>query len=34
MIAVIEQYQQPDGSIEVPAPLRGFMGGQARISRV
>jgi seryl-tRNA synthetase len=32
MIAVIEQYQQPDGSIEVPAALRPFMGGRARIT--
>ena len=27
MIAVIENYQQPDGSIEVPEVLRPFMGG-------
>jgi seryl-tRNA synthetase len=32
MIAIIEQYQQPDGSIEVPQPLRSFMGGQSRIA--
>jgi seryl-tRNA synthetase len=32
MIAIIENYQQPDGSIEVPAPLRSFMGGQQRIA--
>ena len=32
MITVIEQYQQPDGSIEVPLPLRSFMGGKTRIT--
>jgi seryl-tRNA synthetase len=32
MITVLEQYQQPDGSIEVPVPLRRFMGGQERIT--
>jgi seryl-tRNA synthetase len=32
MIAVMENYQQPDGSIEVPEPLRKFMGGATTIS--
>jgi seryl-tRNA synthetase len=32
MIAIMEQYQQPDGSIEVPEPLRAFMGGMTRIT--
>ena len=32
MIAVMENYQQPDGSIEVPEPLRKFMGGATSIS--
>jgi seryl-tRNA synthetase len=31
MIAVMENYQQPDGSIEVPEVLRKFMGGMERI---
>ena len=31
MIAVIENYQQPDGSIEVPEVLLPYMGGIARI---
>ncbi|MBI4300299.1 MAG: serine--tRNA ligase [Chloroflexi bacterium] len=31
MIAVIENYQQPDGSIVVPDALRPFMGGVERI---
>jgi seryl-tRNA synthetase len=31
MIAVIENYQQPDGSIDVPAALRPYMAGATRI---
>jgi seryl-tRNA synthetase len=31
MIAILENYQQPDGSVEVPEVLRAFMGGQIRI---
>jgi seryl-tRNA synthetase len=31
MIAIMENYQQPDGSIEVPAALRSYMGGAERI---
>jgi seryl-tRNA synthetase len=31
MIAVMENYLQPDGSIEIPEVLRPFMGGEARI---
>ncbi len=31
MIALMENCQQPDGSIEVPDVLRAFMGGAARI---
>ena len=31
MIAVIENYQQADGTIEVPEVLRPYMGGMARI---
>jgi len=33
LIAVIENYQQPDGSIVVPEALRPYMGGQELISR-
>jgi seryl-tRNA synthetase len=33
MIAVLENYQQPDGSIVVPEVLRPYMGGMERISR-
>jgi seryl-tRNA synthetase len=31
LIAVIENYQQPDGSIAVPEALRPYMGGRTRI---
>jgi len=31
LIAVLENYQQPDGSILVPDALRGYMGGLERI---
>ncbi|HLL50993.1 MAG TPA: aminoacyl--tRNA ligase-related protein, partial [Thermomicrobiales bacterium] len=31
MIAIMEQYQQPDGSIEVPMVLRPYMSGQVLI---
>ncbi len=32
LVAIFEQYQQQDGSIVVPEPLRGYMGGLERIS--
>lgn len=32
LIAVMENYQQPDGSIIIPAALRPYMGGLSRIS--
>lgn len=32
LIAVMENYQQPDGSILVPEALRPYMGGQERIT--
>ena len=32
LIAVMENYQQADGSIEVPGVLRGYMGGLDRIA--
>jgi seryl-tRNA synthetase len=31
LIAVMENYQNPDGSITVPAALRGYMGGVERV---
>ncbi len=30
-LAILENYQQPDGSIIIPAPLRPYMGGLERI---
>ena len=32
LVAVMENYQQADGSIEVPAVLRPYMGGLERIT--
>jgi seryl-tRNA synthetase len=32
LIAVLENYQQPDGSIVVPSALRSYMGGVERIA--
>jgi seryl-tRNA synthetase len=31
LIAVLENYQQPHGSVTVPEPLKAYMGGQATI---
>ena len=33
LVAVMENYQQADGSITIPAALRSYMGGQAAIER-
>ncbi|HEY8163179.1 MAG TPA: aminoacyl--tRNA ligase-related protein, partial [Methylocystis sp.] len=33
MVAVLENYQEADGSVTVPAALRPYMGGLARIAR-
>lgn len=33
MIAIMEQYQQEDGTIEVPMVIRPYMGGQAVIAK-
>jgi seryl-tRNA synthetase len=33
LIAILENYQQRDGSIEIPAALRPFMGGKERIAK-
>ena len=32
MIAVLENYQQADGSVMIPAVLRPYMGGMERIT--
>ena len=32
-IAILENYQEADGSVIIPAALRPFMGGQARIAK-
>ena len=32
-IAILENYQQADGSVVIPEALRPFMGGKAVISR-
>jgi seryl-tRNA synthetase len=31
LVAVLENYQQADGSVTVPEVLRAYMGGQERI---
>ena len=31
MIAIMENYQQPDGSLEIPEAVRPYVGGRARI---
>jgi len=33
LIAILENYQQEDGSVEIPEVLRPFMGGKSKISR-
>jgi seryl-tRNA synthetase len=32
-VAVLENYQQADGSVIVPEVLRGYMGGLERIAK-
>jgi len=32
-VAVLENYQQADGSVAVPAALHPYMGGTTRIAR-
>ena len=34
LIAILENYQQKDGTIEIPEALRPFMGGKAAIARI
>lgn len=33
VVAILENFQQPDGSVEIPSVLRPYMGGQERITR-
>jgi seryl-tRNA synthetase len=33
LIAILENYQQPDGSVTIPTALRSYMGGMARIEK-
>jgi seryl-tRNA synthetase len=33
LVAVLENYQNPDGSISIPAALQPYMGGKSRIER-
>ncbi len=33
LIAILENYQEPDGSVRVPEALRSYMGGQERLVR-
>jgi seryl-tRNA synthetase len=33
LVAILENYQQPDGSVMIPEPLRPYMGGLERITR-
>ena len=33
LVAVMENYQQPDGSIAIPDVLQAYMGGRRRIAR-
>ena len=34
LIAILENYQNPDGSVTIPEVLRGYMGGLARIAQI
>ncbi len=33
LAVILEQYQRPDGSIEVPKVLRSYLGGKSSITR-
>ena len=33
VVAILEQYQQPDGSVRIPEALRAYMGGLERIEK-
>jgi len=32
LVAILENYQQADGSVEIPEALRPYMGGQDRLA--
>jgi seryl-tRNA synthetase len=34
MVAILENYQNADGSVTVPVALRPYMGGQERLQAV
>jgi seryl-tRNA synthetase len=34
LIALLENYQQRDGTVEIPEALRPFMGGKTTISKI
>ena len=33
VVAILENYQQPDGSVMIPVVLRQYMGGMERIRK-
>jgi seryl-tRNA synthetase len=33
LVAILENYQNQDGSVTVPSALRGYLNGQEKISR-
>src|SRR5207247_6254867 len=33
LVAILENFQQADGSVSIPPALRGYMGGQERITK-
>jgi seryl-tRNA synthetase len=33
LVAILENYQNPDGSVTVPEALRAHMGGTSRLAR-
>jgi seryl-tRNA synthetase len=33
LVAILENYQQPDGSVVIPSALRRYMGGLERIAK-
>jgi seryl-tRNA synthetase len=33
LVAILENYQQPDGSVAIPPPLRPYMGGKTKITK-
>ncbi len=33
LVAILENYQQPDGSVAIPSALQGYMGGKVKIEK-